>query len=448
MHGNYFGTDGIRGRVGGSLINPEFILRLGWAIGGVLEEQFGKAKVLIGKDTRVSGYLLESVLEAGLSAAGADAFMLGPMPTPAVAYLTRTFRAQAGIVISASHNPYYDNGIKFFSHLGTKFSNEFEIAVEKRIAMAMELVDASKLGKARRIDDASGRYVEFCKGSIGIKDDLNGLKIVVDCSNGATYNVAPEVFLELGASITGIGVNPNGFNINDGCGSTNPQLLVSEVLSRGADLGIAFDGDGDRVIMVDHKGEVVDGDELIFIIAAHDFPRGYLQGGVVGTVMSNLGLEESLDRFKIDFKRTDVGDRYVVEAIRKNNWSFGGEPSGHIACLNITTTGDGIITALQVLRIIYSTGKSLHELKSKMVKYPQKLVNIQCSTPEKISGNFLIKSTMKKLKKYLGKEGRILLRPSGTEPVIRIMVEGSNEKLITAVADELADLVKKISQQL
>ncbi len=440
---SYFGTDGIRGRVGEAVINPEFVLKLGWAAGKVLREIFGRTKVLIGKDTRISGYLLESVLEAGLSSAGVDACMLGPMPTPAVAYLTRTFHAQAGIVISASHNLYQDNGIKFFSQFGTKFSDELEMAIEEKLHQPMKLVSAGELGKARRIDDAAGRYIEFCKSTLGIRNNLNGLKVVVDCSNGATYQIAPSVFHELGAEVMAIGVDPNGFNINDHCGSTNPNFLAKAVVEKQADLGIAFDGDGDRVIMVDHQGEIVNGDELLFIIAIHGFTRKVLMGGVIGTVMSNLGVEESLRKFGIAFKRAAVGDRHVIEAMQQYGWLLGGEPSGHIACLNLTTTGDGIIAALQVLNAIYAHGKTLHELKSAMVKYPQVLHNITCANPKTICRDREISSLVKKLSKDLGKNGRILLRPSGTEPVARVMVEGRDEEYIVNVAREIVAAVEK-----
>lgn len=439
----YFGTDGIRGRVGEDTINPEFILKLGWAIGKVMDEQFGDSKILIGKDTRVSGYLFESVLEAGLSAAGVDAWMLGPMPTPAVAYLTRTFRAQAGIEISASHNHYHDNGIKFFSFEGRKLSDQLEAAIEQKMHEPMRLVEASKLGKARRINDAPGRYIEFCKSTLEIKNSLSNLKIVVDCANGATYQIAPAVLRELGASVIEIGVNPNGFNINDNCGSTAPTLLVQTVLAEKADLGIAFDGDGDRVIMVDHKGEVVDGDELLFIMAKYGFGNGVLQGGVVGTMMSNLGLEVGLHNLGIDFKRTQVGDRYIIEALHANNWLLGGESSGHIAHLGITTTGDGIISALQVLDAVCHSEKSLYELKSQINKYPQILLNVKCNCPKNFTSDTKIEETVTKITKNLGKYGRVLLRPSGTEPVIRIMVEGEDVNLVSRYAKELAEMVKK-----
>ncbi|MDR1012246.1 MAG: phosphoglucosamine mutase [Coxiellaceae bacterium] len=438
----YFGTDGIRGRVGEAVINPEFILKLGWAVGSVLNERFGEAKVLIGKDTRISGYLLESVLEAGLSSAGVNAWMLGPMPTPAVAYLTRAFRAQAGLEISASHNPYYDNGIKFFSDKGTKLSDEIESAIEDKMLKSMELVDAAKLGKAKRIDDASGRYVEFCKSTMDMKNSLGGMKIVVDCANGATYHVAPAVLRELGASVIEIGVKPDGFNINYCCGSTYPKALIEVVLAEKADLGITFDGDGDRVIMVDHKGEIVDGDELIFIIAKHEASIGRLHGGVIGTVMSNLGLENSLNRLGINFKRTPVGDRYVIDALYRDKWLLGGEPSGHIVHLGLTTTGDGIISALQVLNAICYRNSSLFDLKSEMIKYPQVLINVSCKHPKNFDNNPKITQTVVSMTKEF-RNCRILLRPSGTEPVIRVMVEGKDADLVAKVANSLAEIVRE-----
>ena len=442
----YFGTDGIRGRVGGEIIHPEFILKLGWAIGRVLKEKFGKAKVLIGKDTRISGYLLESVLEAGLSSSGVDAWMLGPMPTPAVAYLTRTFRAELGIEISASHNPYFDNGIKFFSSVGSKLSDNFEMAIEKQLSKPMKLVEAAKLGKAKRIDDAPGRYIEFCKSTLGIRSNLSGLKIVVDCANGATYYVAPNIFRELGAEVIELGTEPDGFNINAECGSIYPKFLANTVTKERADLGIAFDGDGDRVIMVDHKGNVVDGDELLFIIAKHGFSARSLRGGVVGTVMSNMGLEYSLNRLGIDFKRAKVGDRYVLEALRKKHWLLGGEPSGHIVHLGLTTTGDGIISALQILKALCDRKATLYDLKSEMKKYSQILINVACKNPKRFSDNTKINRAAAKLGKDLDKNGRILVRPSGTEPVIRVMVEGKRAKLIRAIAEELVDVVKIVTR--
>lgn len=436
----YFGTDGIRGRVGEKLINPEFILKLGWAAGRVLAGPSG-GKILIGKDTRISGYLLESVLEAGLSSAGVDALMLGPMPTPAIAYLTRTLRANAGIVISASHNPYYDNGIKFFSANGTKLADDLENAIETQLHEPMRIVDAAKLGKAKRLDDAPGRYIEFCKSTLGGNKSLRGLKIVIDCANGATYHTAPAVFSELGADVIEIGNDPDGFNINEKCGSTYPQVLAKIVKAEDYDLGIAFDGDGDRVIMVDHKGEVVDGDELLFIMAKHGFAKGALNGGIIGTLMSNHGLEMGFRGLGIDFKRTKVGDRYVLSALRENGWQLGGESSGHIVHLGITTTGDGIISALQVLNAVCERECTLFELKSEMQKYPQVLINVKSKAPVDISSIPKIQATIQAKEKELGTTGRVLLRASGTEPVIRVMVEGQDLVQIQTIANELAEVV-------
>lgn len=442
----YFGTDGIRGKVGESLINPEFVLKLGWAAGMVLKSKQGEEnnKVLIGKDTRISGYLLESVLEAGLTSAGMNAHMLGPMPTPGIAYLTRTLRASAGIVISASHNPYYDNGIKFFSSDGTKISDELEAEIEKQLTIPMQIVSADRLGKAERVTDALGRYVEFCKSTLGLNSRLNGMKIVVDCANGATYHAAPCVLQELGAKIIKLGSNPDGFNINDQCGSTHPHSLAATVRAEKADVGIALDGDGDRVIMVDHKGEVVDGDELLFILTKYYKDNNTLKGGVIGTSMSNLGLELALKKLKVEFARTKVGDRYVLQALREHGWYLGGESSGHIVNLNLTTTGDGIISALQVLTKIHQSGKSLSELKSSMTKFPQILLNIRFDKSSSIYDDPKIKEEVEKIEKHLGNKGRVLLRTSGTEPVIRIMVEGEDYDLIKTLAEELAAQVKKI----
>lgn len=431
----YFGTDGIRGRVGESAINPEFVLKLGWAAGTVLGRG---SKVLIGKDTRISGYLLESLLEAGFSSAGVTTNLLGPMPTPAIAYLTRAFRADAGVVISASHNPYYDNGIKFFSTLGTKFSNEVEAAIEAQLGQPLRMVDAANLGKAHRIDDASGRYIEFCKSTLGNNRNLNGMKIVIDCANGATYHVAPAVFNELGAEVIEFGVEPDGFNINENCGSTCPELLAKIVCGENADLGIAFDGDGDRVIMVDHKGEVVTGDELLFIMAKYRSKPS----GIVGTLMSNLGLELSLNQLGIAFKRTKVGDKYVMEMLKENNWALGGEPSGHIVNLAITTTGDGIVSALQVLAALCDTGRSLNELKSEMLKFPQVLLNVEAKNNQ-WENHPEVASAIKHAETSLGDKGRILLRASGTEPVIRIMVEGEDQDQVHSLARMLAETIKQ-----
>lgn len=439
----YFGTDGIRGPVGGSLINPEFVLKLGWAAGKILGKGKG-GKILIGKDTRVSNYIMESVLEAGLSAAGIDVRLVGPMPTPAIAYLTKIFRARAGIVISASHNPYYDNGIKFFCTDGTKLPDEEELAIEEQLEMPMQMVDTPKLGKVKRYSDAPGRYVEFCKSTFGgFNASLNGMKIVLDCANGATYHVAPRVFDELGAEVIELNVDPNGFNINENCGATNPAMLQKLVKDEQADLGIAFDGDGDRVIMVDDKGEVVDGDQLLFIIARHGFSKGILQGGVVGTVMSNLGLELALRSHGIDFVRTQVGDRYIIEQIQKSGWLLGGETSGHIVHFGITTTGDGIVTALQALSAMFEFNRTLYELKLGMEKFPQAIINIEVTKPFNIDEQPEIRSAIKKLQHQLQDRGRILLRPSGTEPVIRVMVEGEDESEVSIAAEKLAKIVKE-----
>lgn len=438
----YFGTDGIRGQVGESLINPEFVLKLGWAAGCVLGHIHG-GKVLIGKDTRISGYMLESALEAGLSASGMDIHLLGPMPTPAIAYLTRTLRAQAGIVISASHNNYHDNGIKFFSHEGKKLPDSVELEIETQLNMPMQTVESAKLGKAVRVVDAPGRYIEFCKSTFPTTMNLNKLKIVIDCAQGATYHVAPSVFRELGAEVIKIGVHPDGFNINANCGSTQPELLQKTVLEEHADLGIAFDGDGDRVLMVDHQGEIVDGDELLFIMAKNGMQHKMFQGGIVGTVMSNLGFEQALLKLGIPFKRSQVGDRYVMEELLQTGWALGGEPSGHIVNLNLTSTGDGIISALQVLRAICDSGKTLHELKTGMAKFPQILINVPVTKPVNINNDAKIQSAVKAAEKNLGKQGRVLLRASGTEPVIRVMVEGIDKNQVTAVAQELANVVQQ-----
>lgn len=439
----YFGTDGIRGRVGTWPINAEFILKLGWAVGKVLARQ-GSGKVLIGKDTRISGYMFESVLEAGLSAAGVDTHLLGPMPTPAIAYLTRTLRAQAGIVISASHNPFYDNGIKFFSAQGKKLPNELEIAIEEQIDKEMTTVDSARLGKAIRVVDAPGRYIEFCKSTVSSDIILNGLKIVVDCANGAAYHIAPNVFRELGADVIEIGVDPNGLNINLDCGATHPDLLSERVLQEKADLGVALDGDGDRVIMVDHQGHILDGDELIYIIVKHRQELGILHGGVVGTVMSNMGFELALADMNIDFVRVPVGDRHIMTELANRHWSLGGEPSGHIICSEAITTGDGIITALQVLSAMRHTQQTLFALKSGLHKFPQILLNVK--TPDNhfnLEQNTRIQEMVKKVEQELGKTGRVLLRRSGTESLVRVMVEGEDEALTQRLANELADVVKQ-----
>lgn len=441
MSRKYFGTDGIRGRVGQFPITPEFVMKLGWAAGKVLACSNGR-KVVIGKDTRISGYMFESALEAGLSAAGVEILLLGPMPTPAIAYLTRTLHACAGIVISASHNPYYDNGIKFFSADGTKLPDEIEHAIEEMIDQDMICNDSADLGKAVRIDDAEGRYIEFCKSTIPYATRLKGLKIVVDGAHGATYKVAPCVFRELGAEVITIGTSPNGLNINEGVGSTAPTALQEAVLQHQADLGVALDGDGDRLIMVDHTGAVIDGDELLYIIAMERKASGNLNGGVVGTVMSNLGFEHAMQSAEIPFKRAAVGDRYVIELLQQENWFLGGESSGHIICLDRTTTGDGLIAALQVIAAIQHSDKSLAELRLGMSKYPQTLVNVKIAQRVDIAANEPIQNAVKDAESQLGDSGRVLLRPSGTEPLIRVMVEGRDESQVQTVANELADVVR------
>ncbi|MEF3076413.1 phosphoglucosamine mutase [Methylobacter sp. Wu1] len=442
MTKKYFGTDGIRGRVGDAPITADFLLKLGWATGRVFAEE-GHGFVLVGKDTRISGYMFESALEAGLTAAGVDTRLLGPMPTPGIAYLTRTLRASAGIVISASHNPYYDNGVKFFSVQGTKLPDEIEKKIEHYIDSSMTTVESSKLGKAKRLVDAAGRYIEFCKASVPSGLDFKGLRIVIDCAHGATYHIAPHVFSEVGAEVVTIGAEPDGLNINDECGSTRPEKLAETVLEYRADLGIAFDGDGDRVIMVDHKGEIVDGDELIYIIAKSRLKSGQLSGPVVGTLMTNLGMEHGLKELGIDLMRAKVGDRYVMEMLTVNNGILGGENSGHIICLDRTTTGDGIISALQVMAEMQSSGKNLYELKSGMQKYPQVLVNVKTSKKVDPDKDESIQKAVKSIEKKLGDTGRVLLRASGTEPLIRVMVEGQSEGLVKEYANYLAGDVKK-----
>lgn len=436
----YFGTDGIRGRVGDGAITPEFVLKLGWAIGRVLAQE-KNSKVLIGKDTRISGYMFESALQAGLSAAGVDIYLLGPMPTPAVAYLTRTFHAQAGIVISASHNPYHDNGIKFFSGQGTKLSDEIELQIEAMMDQPLETVDSAFLGKAHRVDDAAGRYIEFCKSTISSGVDLVDLKLVVDCANGATYHIAPNVLKELGADIVVMGAEPDGLNINQNCGSTEPRLLQAAVLEHKADLGLALDGDGDRLIMVDHEGQVVDGDELLFIIARAKQRTGSGQTAIVGTQMSNLGLEHALERHDMTLHRAQVGDRYVMEKLKATGGIVGGEASGHIICLDKTSTGDGIVAALQVLAEMQQTKSSLHKLRSLVTKYPQRLINIRVKKMIDLANNDDVIAAVKAVEAKLGNDGRVLLRASGTEPVIRVMVEGKDEKLTDQLAIQLADAV-------
>jgi phosphoglucosamine mutase len=438
----FFGTDGIRGAVGKYPITPDVFLKLGWAIGQVFAKE-GKGVVLLGKDTRISGYMFESALEAGLSAAGVDTHLLGPMPTPGIAYLTRTLRAKAGIVISASHNPYYDNGIKFFSTEGTKLPDDLEHQIEYYLEQPMTTVDSRQLGKAKRLDDAAGRYIEFCKASVESGLDFKGLRIVVDCANGATYHIAPHVFTEVGAEVVTIAANPDGININENCGATQPEQLKAAVIEYRADLGIALDGDGDRLIMVDHKGEVVDGDELIFIIAKARLEAGELKGPVIGTLMTNLGMEHALKSLGVDLIRANVGDRYVMELMKKHKSGIGGEGSGHIICLDKTTTGDGIVAALQVLAEVNKSGKSLYELKSEMSKYPQVLLNVRIEKKIDIAKNEVIQKAITLAEKILADKGRVLLRASGTEPLIRVMVEGINEVEVTKQANLLVDAVNK-----
>lgn len=442
MKRKYFGTDGIRGRVGDGVMTPEFVLKLGWAAGRVLCHG-GNNLVLIGKDTRISGYMLESVLEAGLSAAGVNSRLLGPMPTPAIAYLTRTLRASAGIVISASHNPYYDNGVKFFSADGSKLPDEVELDIEAEIDKPLTTVSSDQLGKVERIRDAAGRYIEFCKSTISSKIRLNGIKLVVDCAHGATYHIAPDVFRELGAEVIAIGSEPNGLNINDKCGATNPKQLRIAVIEHQADLGIAIDGDGDRLIMVDSNGEVLDGDELLYIIAIARKQQQSLGGGVVGTLMSNLGLEHALSKQDIEFRRAAVGDRYVLEMLRETGWQLGGESSGHLICLDRTSTGDAIVSALQVLELLVEQQSSLHELKSGMSKYPQTLVNVPIAQKVDISKYKAVTDAVTDAEAQLADTGRVLLRPSGTEPLIRVMVEGSDAPQVRSLAEQIASVVSK-----
>ncbi|MCG7899598.1 MAG: phosphoglucosamine mutase [Candidatus Thiodiazotropha weberae] len=444
MSRKYFGTDGVRGRFGEGAITPEFVLKLGWAVGRILGTE-SKSRVLIGKDTRISGYLLESALEAGLTAAGVNITLLGPMPTPSVAYLTRTLHAQAGIVISASHNPYTDNGIKFFSADGLKLPDQVESAIEAEMEKPLTTVDSANLGRAEKMD-AEGRYIEFCKSTIPLKTRFNGMKIVVDCSNGAAYNIAPYVFDEMGADVIAIGNQPNGFNINDGVGSTHPEHLKAAVLEHGADLGIALDGDGDRLIMVDDQGNEVDGDEILYIIACSRMREGELKGAVVGTLMSNLGLEHALREHGVVFERTNVGDRYIMERLFKKGWVLGGEQSGHIICLDRTTTGDGIVSALQVLAEVHATGRSLRELSAGMSKYPQKLTNIHLggTSAQEIMESDLVKRSVREAEVEMGSSGRVLLRPSGTEPLMRVMVEGSDGEQVEVLSSQIASTVEAL----
>ena len=437
----YFGTDGVRGKVGTYPITPDFALKLGWAAGKVLASQ-GSRTVLIGKDTRISGYMLESALEAGLAAAGLSAAFTGPMPTPAIAYLTRTFRAEAGIVISASHNPYYDNGIKFFSAQGTKLPDNIEEAIEAMLDQPMDCVESADLGKASRISDAAGRYIEFCKSTFPAHLGLDGYKIVVDCANGATYHIAPNVLRELGAEVIEIGTDPNGININEKCGATDVKALQEKVLETKADVGLAYDGDGDRIMMVDHLGNKVDGDQILFIIAREALRSGQLKGGVVGTLMSNMSLEIALKMLGVPFVRANVGDRYVLEKMVEHNWTLGGENSGHIIIADKNTTGDGIIASLAVLSAMVQHRLSLNELASAVKLFPQVLINVRFAGGANPLESEAVKAVAADVEKRLEGKGRILLRKSGTEPLIRVMVECEDGTLAKQCAEEIAETVK------
>lgn len=445
MSRKYFGTDGIRGRVGQAPVTPDFMLKLGWAAGMAFRRQ-GKCKILVGKDTRISGYMFESALQAGLSAAGADVALLGPMPTPGVAYLSRTFKAEAGIVISASHNPHYDNGIKFFSTSGKKLPDDIEQMIEELLDEPMQVAESEHLGKASRINDAAGRYIEFCKSSVPTSTNFTGLKVVIDCAHGATYRIAPSVFSELGVEVITIGNQPDGININQGVGSTSPEALQKAVVEHGADFGIAFDGDGDRVQMVDHTGTVLDGDDLLYIIATDIQERDRLPEGtgVVGTLMTNYGLEMALAERGIPFVRAKVGDRYVMQALEERNWVLGGEGSGHILCLHHHTTGDGIIAALQVLLALKRRGRTLAQERLSWKKLPQTLVNVRFAGKEDPVEHPEVVAACDQVTKELAGRGRVLLRKSGTEPLVRVMVEGEDAAVVQAYAEQLAAVVEGV----
>jgi phosphoglucosamine mutase len=445
MTRKYFGTDGVRGTVGEMPMTPDFVMRLGYAAGKVLAGQGGDPAVIIGKDTRISGYMIESALEAGFSAAGVDVHMCGPVTTPAVAYLTRALRLSAGVVISASHNPYADNGIKFFSGDGFKLPDETESAIEAQMEKPMGCNTSAQLGKVRRRDDAGGRYIEFCKSTFPNELDLKGLKLVVDCAHGAAYNIAPHVFHELGAEVAPIGVKPDGFNINDNVGATHPDALKKEVAAQKADLGIALDGDGDRVTIVDGKGRAYDGDELLFVIARHRGKKQALKG-VAGTLMTNLAFEKAMARLGVGFARARVGDRYVLELLREKGWELGGENSGHIICLDKHTTGDGIVSALQVLNAMRSSGRALAELTKELVMYPQVLLNVSVPRGFKWEKHEAIKTAQADAERSLNGKGRVLLRPSGTEPVLRVMVEGEPRDAIESAAKSIAAAVKSAAR--
>ncbi len=448
MSKHFFGTDGVRGTMGEEPITPQTMLKLGWAAGRVLGRGMSgdHAKVIIGKDTRVSGYLIESALEAGLSAAGVDISLLGPMPTPGIAYMTRTSRARAGIVISASHNPYQDNGIKFFSSEGAKLPDEVESEIERMMTEPLKTVPPDQLGKARRFDDAGGRYIEFCKSTFPHRLSLEGLKIVVDCANGAAYNIAPHVLSELGAHVTAIANEPDGFNINLDCGSTHPRLLQKTVLETQADIGIALDGDADRCLMVDGRGQVVDGDQMLYVMTMARHARGRLKGGVAGTLMTNLGFEHAMQALKIPFARARVGDRHVLALMQENGWELGGETSGHIICLDKSTTGDGMIAALEVLAVMKQTGKPLAELKSGMAVYPQTLINVRTLHRMDLNGTPRIMDAVRAVENELNGTGRVVLRASGTEPVVRVMVEGRDATQIERLGQQIADVVRNAAE--
>jgi len=447
MSRKFFGTDGVRGRMGQEPITPQTVVKLGWAAGQVLARGAEHPKILIGKDTRVSGYLLESALEAGLSAAGVDIRLLGPMPTPAIAYLTRTARATAGIVISASHNPYDDNGIKFFSGEGTKLPDEVELEIEQMMDQPLKTVESVRLGKAKRYPDAAGRYVEFCKSTVPNRLNLKGLRIALDCANGAAYQVAPLVFSELGAHVIPLATTPDGFNINERCGSTHPELLQKTVLAEKADLGIALDGDGDRVLLVDGSGEILDGDQILYILAGARRDQGRLQGGVVGTLMTNLGLEQMLASMQVPFRRANVGDRYVMAELMQQGWELGGETSGHIICLDKSTTGDGIIAALEVLTVVHQSGKSLAELKAGLQIFPQTMINVRMSRRFDLKSSLPVQRALKEVETELSANGRVVLRASGTEPVVRVMLEGRDPEQIRRLGQQLADTVKRAADE-
>ncbi|MEM7196038.1 MAG: phosphoglucosamine mutase [Pseudomonadota bacterium] len=448
MAHSLFGTDGVRGRFGKEPITPDTILKLGWAAGTVLQEEGHDAHVLIGKDTRVSGYILESALEAGIAAAGLPVTLLGPLPTPGIAHLTRTTRASAGLVISASHNPFDDNGVKIFSHEGTKLSDRLVAAIDDRMMRSIECVPSNRLGKVSRLTDAKGRYIEFCKSTFPDSLSLSSLRIVVDCANGAAYEVAPRVLNELGAEVIAIANQPDGYNINDGCGSTHLEMLQARVVEESADIGIALDGDADRVLFVDHKGAIVDGDQILYVLARHRHADAHLEGGVVGTIMSNLGLEQGLAEMGIPFERAKVGDRYVHELLTKNQWQLGGEASGHTICIDKSTTGDGIIAALEVLKTMLESKSSLSDLTRDMKIYPQKMINVKVTSgaSDQIVTHPSVVEALEQADRSLNGHGRVVLRPSGTEPLVRVMVEGRDNAEVDRLTSQLATVVESVSR--